>query len=113
MRRARGRAFGGRRIIGRALVATLLAVVLACAGAACTTSEAERVKDPGYMCPRLVQKCRQCRARIPGFSMWLCQGSDGTILERCRGRAEGRRAWLEDLSSALAKDSCREFNEAL
>jgi len=80
---------------------------------ACTTQTQDRSKEPAYLCPRLLEKCRECRARVPGFDEWDCKGADGTILERCRGKAAAREQWLEKLAEALAQDDCRGFEEIL
>jgi len=112
MRRGResgsGRAGRRHRRLGRVVVLLLLL-----AASACTSGNADRSTDPAYLCPRLLERCRECRQRTPGFSEWDCQGSDGTILERCKGKAAAREQWLEKLQAALALDSCREFEEAL
>ncbi|MBN1772694.1 MAG: hypothetical protein JXB32_15600 [Deltaproteobacteria bacterium] len=79
----------------------------------CKEDARDRSKEPAYMCPRLVEKCKECRARIPGFDEWDCNGSDGAILERCKGKAAARPPWLEKLGRALALESCHEFEEAL
>ncbi|NMC70618.1 MAG: hypothetical protein GYA57_11205 [Myxococcales bacterium] len=101
----RGRRFGG---LPAALFAALCATL-----AACKSDTRDRSKEPAYMCPRLVEKCKECRARMPGFEEWDCSGSDGAILERCKGKAAARPPWLEKLGHALALESCREFEEAL
>ncbi len=80
---------------------------------ACTTQTQDRSKEPAYLCPRLLEKCRDCRARVPGFQEWDCTGSDGAILERCRGKAAARVQWLEKLAEALGQDDCRGFEEVL
>lgn len=91
-----------------------LVVVAICAAlTACKADTRDRSKEPAYMCPRLLEKCKECRARTPGFDEWDCNGSDGTILERCKGKAAARPPWLEKLGRALALESCHEFEEAL
>jgi hypothetical protein len=80
---------------------------------ACSTQTQDRSKEPAYLCPRLLERCRECRARMPGFDEWDCKGADGTILERCRGKAAAREQWLEKLTEALAQDDCRGFEEVL
>jgi len=100
----------GRR--SRALL--LPAVVILCATlGGCRGDTRDRSSEPAYMCPRLVEKCMECRAGMPGFDEWDCNGSQGAILARCKGKAAARPPWLEKLARALALDSCREFEEAL
>ena len=92
----------------------VLGAACALAGfSACSTRTADRSKEPAYLCPRLLEKCRECRARMLGFEEWDCQGADGTILERCRGKAAAREQWLDKLTEALAQDDCRGFEEVL
>ena len=92
----------------------LLAGALVCASLlGCRGDTRDRSREPAYMCPRLVEKCKECRARIPGFEEWDCNGSDGAILERCKGKAAARPPWLEKLARALALESCHEFEDAL
>ena len=100
------------RAWGRAawVVALLLAFG---AGASCGSSSKDRSKDPAYMCPRLLDRCKECRQRMAGFDEWDCNGSDGAILERCKGKASARASWLEKLAGALAQDTCRDFEDAL
>jgi hypothetical protein len=107
--RPAGRATGRTR--RRLLLPVLAALGVALVG--CKGDARDRSKEPAYMCPRLVEKCAECRARIPGFDEWDCNGSQGAILERCKGKAAARPPWLEKLARALALESCREFEEAL
>jgi hypothetical protein len=97
--------------------AALLLCLASCAGgltlAGCNASSRDRSHDPAYMCPKLLERCRECRNRVPGFKEWDCNGSNGEILERCKGKAAAREQWLDKLGAALAQDTCREFEEAL
>jgi|GEM_PF-2513760 len=103
--RGRGRRFAGLR--------AAVLVALCATPAACKEDNRDRSKEPAYMCPRLVEKCKECRARMPEFDEWDCSGSDGAILERCKGKAAARPPWLEKLGRALVLESCRDFEEAL
>lgn len=104
-----------RRTGGRVTTALLLLFGMALCSTlpGCRGDARDRSREPAYMCPRLVAKCKECRARMPGFEEWDCNGSDGAILERCKGKAAARPPWLEKLARALALESCHEFEDAL
>ncbi|MBI5489174.1 MAG: hypothetical protein HY905_17695 [Deltaproteobacteria bacterium] len=91
-----------------ALLLVMMAIVLAC-----SSSSRDRSRDPAYMCPRLLDRCQECRKRMPGFQEWDCSGSDGAILERCKGKAAAREGWIDKLAGALDQESCRDFEDAL
>ena len=91
----------------------LLAVFAITAGFACGSSSKDRSRDPAYMCPRLLDRCQECRQRMPGFDEWDCSGSNGAILERCKGKAAAREGWLDKLAGALDQETCRDFEDAL
>jgi len=111
---ARGSTTRRRRIVRAVLVsAAVLGALLAAALPACTDSSRDRSADPAYMCPRLLERCQECRKRLPGFDEWDCSGSNGEVLERCKGKAAARPPWLEKLAAALDQETCREFEEAL
>ncbi|MBI5499576.1 MAG: hypothetical protein HY907_05000 [Deltaproteobacteria bacterium] len=96
---------------GWRLAALLLALVPT--APACSSSSRDRSRDPAYMCPRLLDRCQECRKRMPGFQEWDCSGSEGAILERCKGKAAAREGWIDKLAGALDQESCRDFEDAL
>lgn len=61
----------------------------------------------------MLERCRACKDRYPGFDEFNCRGQDGRVLERCRGKAARRPAWIEQLKAALARENCRDFAEGL
>jgi hypothetical protein len=111
---ARGSTTRGARIVRRILApSALLPALWLAALPACTDSSRDRSADPAYMCPRLLERCRECRKRLAGFDEWDCNGSDGEVLERCKGKAAARPPWLDKLGAALDQDTCREFEDGL
>ena len=108
----RGHSDGRRRAWKRTAWVLALALALG-AGFACGSSSKDKSRDPAYMCPRLLDRCQECRQRMPGFDEWDCNGSNGAILERCKGKAAAREGWLEKLAGALDQESCRDFEDAL